>query len=130
MQLKDIFGAFAGLAEARTWIDSICKDWAFKQIIPAHFAAPVPATPKDLRAAFTFAYEADGAPAASGASIPLLGRLFGGSGSRAKVEFDEGDMRALKTLDSLLKKEWRGQLAAFIRNKESIPDDTRTGNSM
>eukprot|EP00951_Prasinocladus_malaysianus_P009631 scaffold70307_cov44-Prasinocladus_malaysianus.AAC.2 len=36
----------------RTWVDDIVRDWKFKQIIPCHFAAPIPATPKDFRQAF------------------------------------------------------------------------------
>lgn len=36
------------------WIDDICKRWAFKRVVPAHFGAPINATPRDLRAAFSF----------------------------------------------------------------------------
>ena len=29
----------------REWVDSICSDWSFRQIIPAHFTAPIPGAP-------------------------------------------------------------------------------------
>lgn len=35
--------------QVRQWVDSICSSWDFKQIIPAHFDAPIPAGPADLR---------------------------------------------------------------------------------
>ena len=34
---------------ARQWVDKVVDGWAFKRVIPAHFAAPVPAGPKDFR---------------------------------------------------------------------------------
>ncbi len=37
------------VAQSRRWIEDITDNWEFKRIIPAHFAAPVPATPRDLR---------------------------------------------------------------------------------
>ena len=43
-------------ADSRRWVESICRDWNFRQIIPAHFSAPIPATPADLRAAFSFVF--------------------------------------------------------------------------
>ena len=36
-------------------MESICKEWEFKQIIPAHFDAPIAANPADLRYALPFA---------------------------------------------------------------------------
>ncbi|KAG1671868.1 hypothetical protein FOA52_003435 [Chlamydomonas sp. UWO 241] len=44
----------------RAWVDSITSDWAFNKVIPAHFDAPVRATPSDFRRAFAFAYEGEG----------------------------------------------------------------------
>ena len=38
-----------GVAQSQRWIEDITRNWEFKRIIPAHFAAPVPATPRDLR---------------------------------------------------------------------------------
>jgi Domain of unknown function (DUF4336) len=37
--------------EASRWIESIARDWPFRQIIPCHFRAPIAAGPKDLRQA-------------------------------------------------------------------------------
>lgn len=38
------------------WIDSICRDWNFRQIISCHLAAPVNASARDLKRAFRFSY--------------------------------------------------------------------------
>ena len=38
-----------GLVQSQRWIEDIAGNWDFKRIIPAHFAAPVQATPQDLR---------------------------------------------------------------------------------
>eukprot|EP00887_Chlorella_sp_A99_P001546 scaffold8.g1546.t1 len=65
-------------AATRAWIDAICADWPFRRIIPAHFSAPLAATPADLRAAFSFVYEgqeAGGQPAPAG-GMGLLAALF------------------------------------------------------
>ena len=35
--------------QSQRWVEDIASNWDFKRIIPAHFAAPVPATPRDLR---------------------------------------------------------------------------------
>lgn len=115
-------------ALARAWVDSICRDWDFRQIIPAHFTAPVPATPADLRAAFGFVYEeeqpstsAAAASKPSGSANPakaldgLLLGLLGGGGraaaakgpavpptSRAGVVYPPADIAALDSARRLL----------------------------
>ena len=103
-------------AEAKAWIDDICASWDFRRIIPAHFDAPIPARPADLRAAFSFLADEDlgtaplsGAGAAQ-ASTPLsaLASLFGGGkGGGGKgggaVIFDSADMRALDGLAGSLR---------------------------
>ena len=38
-------------AGARDWVDKVVSSWNFKRVIPAHFAAPVAAGPKDFRQA-------------------------------------------------------------------------------
>eukprot|EP00747_Dinoflagellata_sp_TGD_P192837 gnl/TRDRNA2_/TRDRNA2_58236_c0_seq1.p1 gnl/TRDRNA2_/TRDRNA2_58236_c0~~gnl/TRDRNA2_/TRDRNA2_58236_c0_seq1.p1 ORF type:complete len:553 (-),score=81.07 gnl/TRDRNA2_/TRDRNA2_58236_c0_seq1:60-1718(-) len=38
------------------WVEDLAK-WPFTQVVPAHYAAPVKATPEDLRQAFGFALE-------------------------------------------------------------------------
>merc|ERR1712087_666427 len=40
-------------ARVQTWVDTVAQ-WDFEQIIPAHFEAPIQATPKDFVAAFRF----------------------------------------------------------------------------
>ena len=42
---------------SKEWIDDICNSWNFKQIVPAHFTAPIAAGPKDLKRAFSFLYD-------------------------------------------------------------------------
>ena len=34
---------------AREWVNKVATGWDFKRVIPAHFAAPVAAGPKDFR---------------------------------------------------------------------------------
>ena len=38
----------------KEWVDLVSSRWHFEQIIPAHFEAPIKATPSDLRRAFKF----------------------------------------------------------------------------
>lgn len=96
---------------AREWVESICRDWNFRQIIPAHFTAPIPATPTDLRAAFSFVYPEE-QEAAKPAGMGLLGGLLsalrpaGGSGSSSAprgVVFPEEDIKALNSAKEFLK---------------------------
>ncbi|CAM9153472.1 unnamed protein product, partial [Phaeothamnion confervicola] len=45
------------LPTVRTFVDDVTSgDWQFKQVIPAHFAAPVRAGPKEFRRAYAFAF--------------------------------------------------------------------------
>lgn len=115
------------------WVDSICADWRFERIIPAHFSAPIKAGPQQFQAAFTFAYEQagrqpGGAAASSSNSTgggdgdgtaaggPLggvlsgFGALFGRGGpvssSRTVAsakDLPERDLKALKNIDKLLR---------------------------
>ncbi len=39
----------AACLQSRRWVEDIASSWPFRRIIPAHFAAPVPAAPQDLR---------------------------------------------------------------------------------
>ena len=36
------------------WVDKVSNQWQFEQIIPAHFEAPIKATPDDLKRTFRF----------------------------------------------------------------------------
>lgn len=38
--------------QTRRWVEDIVGSWDFRRIIPAHFAAPVQATPQDFRCCF------------------------------------------------------------------------------
>ncbi len=40
-------------ARVQNWVDRVAQ-WDFEQIVPAHFEAPIQATPKDFAAAFRF----------------------------------------------------------------------------
>lgn len=42
----------------RDWIEDVAK-WPFVQVVPAHYAAPVQATPQDLLQAYGFAFKDD-----------------------------------------------------------------------
>lgn len=83
-----------------------CRDWKFRQIVPAHFTAPVPATPADLKAAFGFLYESGsgGGGAAPGGGVlgKLLGPLLSGGAGRKGVSYPEEDMRALNAAKRFL----------------------------
>lgn len=41
-------------ARVQEWVDRVAKRWQFEQIIPAHFEAPISATPKEFEKAFRF----------------------------------------------------------------------------
>lgn len=41
----------------REWVDDIVGSWDFTSVVPAHFSAPVRATPAEFKAAFSFVYE-------------------------------------------------------------------------
>jgi hypothetical protein len=90
---------------SRAWVDAICRDWAFRQIIPAHFTAPIKASPADLKAAFGFLYEGEQRSARRPGGVGgLLGGLFGGGGGGAGrgVQYPESDMAALNAAKRFL----------------------------
>ncbi|KAF6261288.1 hypothetical protein COO60DRAFT_1681284 [Scenedesmus sp. NREL 46B-D3] len=107
------------------WVDSICADWRFERIIPAHFSAPVRAGPAEFAEAFRFVYDQVGrtpggssssskAGSSSRGSNPfssLLGFLSGAAQSKVAVKgssprrddgFPEADVKVLKGLNQLL----------------------------
>eukprot|EP00890_Picochlorum_soloecismus_P001277 jgi/Picsp_1/214/NSC_00213-R1_protein len=73
---------------SKEWVDDICRSWNFRQIVPAHFTAPIKAGPKDLRNAFDFLYSQDASKPAG---------LFGlfPSQTRSKAQYPEEDIKAL-----------------------------------
>lgn len=85
---------------SREWIDDICKSWNFRQIVPAHFSAPIPAGPKDLKAAFYFLYEDQPKTPSPGS---FLSSLFNPSiGKPAKASYPEEDIKALNAARKFL----------------------------
>ncbi|KAL2564124.1 hypothetical protein AAZV13_19G024100 [Glycine max] len=85
--------------KVREWVDSISRDWRFKRIIPAHFAAPISASRSDFRAAFAFLDEFLGE---SNAAWPSLSLLFSSIMGKAASYFPPDDMRTLSSLDQFL----------------------------
>ncbi|PNW73530.1 hypothetical protein CHLRE_13g562750v5 [Chlamydomonas reinhardtii] len=108
------------------WVEDICGDWDFRQVVPCHFEAPVKAGPAEFRRAFAFAYEQaerEGLLAPRPEPEPpkplplplpgflsgLLGKLVaapapagpGGVGPRPVV-FPETDMKTLNSLNNSL----------------------------
>ena len=79
---------------SREWIDDICASWNFRQIVPAHFSAPIPAGPKDLKKAFYFLYDDDG-------KASFFSSLFRNPSTGAK-EYPEEDIKALNAARKFL----------------------------
>ncbi|XP_002990504.2 uncharacterized protein LOC9631551 [Selaginella moellendorffii] len=86
--------------KVRDWIDFITGSWKFRQIIPAHFAAPIRAGPRELRAAFSFIDELLEEEDDDVLSSLRLGfsRLWKNAGSI----FSSEDMKTLSSLDEFL----------------------------
>lgn len=82
----------------KEWVDSIRRDWRFKRIIPAHFAAPIAADGRDLKIAFSFLN--DLLPAE--AKEPVLVFSFASIFSKASSVFPAADMKTLSSLDDFL----------------------------
>ncbi|KAL3526564.1 hypothetical protein ACH5RR_011220 [Cinchona calisaya] len=85
--------------KVKDWIDSIVRDWRFKKIIPAHFAAPINASSSDLLAAFGFLDDLLGE---SYVTRPSLSLLFTSLLGKAASYFPPDDMRTLSSLDDFL----------------------------
>lgn len=89
---------------SREWIDSICRDWPFSRIIPAHFSAPIKAGPAEFKAAFGFLYDGVKEEKPAGG---LFAGLFGGrSGILGKkgVQYPAEDIKALDSAKEFLVK--------------------------
>lgn len=85
--------------KVRDWVDRIASDWRFRQIIAAHFAAPINASRSDFLAAFSFLDEF--LPERSAAS-PGLSLLFASLMGKAASYFPPDDMKTLSSLDDFL----------------------------
>ncbi len=100
--------SFLVLVQVKEWVDSMVRDWKFKQIIPAHFAAPIKAGPSDLSKAFSFLDEIviqseslpKEVPGFLGFIQKPFGRLLTKASSSISVKVE--DMKTLSTLDDLL----------------------------
>ena len=79
---------------SKEWIDDICSSWNFRQIVPAHFTAPIRAGPKDLRKAFAFLYDTDDSKPG------FLGSLFT-KGTNSSL-YPEEDIKALDAAKAFL----------------------------
>ncbi|KAI4352513.1 hypothetical protein L6164_006756 [Bauhinia variegata] len=87
------------MSQVRDWVDGISRDWRFKRIIPAHFAAPVNVSRSDFRAAFAFLDELLGERYVTRPSLSLL---FTSIMGKAASYFPPDDMRTLSSLDQFL----------------------------
>lgn len=85
--------------KVRDWVDDITKDWKFKRIIPAHFAAPINANRSNFMAAFSFLDELLGENTNTRPSISLL---FASIMRKATDYFPQDDMKTLSSLDEFL----------------------------
>ncbi|KAF8042136.1 hypothetical protein BT93_A0673 [Corymbia citriodora subsp. variegata] len=85
--------------KVRDWIDSIARDWRFKRIIPAHFAAPINASRSDFLAAFAFLDDLLGERYVTRPSLSLL---FASLLGKAASYFPPDDMKTLSSLDQFL----------------------------
>ncbi|CAK9162972.1 unnamed protein product [Ilex paraguariensis] len=87
------------LVQVRDWIDSIARDWRFRRIIPAHFAAPINASRSDFLAAFAFLDDLLGERYVT---RPSLSFLFTSLLGKAASYFPPDDMKTLSSLDQFL----------------------------
>ncbi|XP_052196850.1 uncharacterized protein LOC127804133 [Diospyros lotus] len=85
--------------KVRDWIDDITRDWRFKRIIPAHFAAPINASGSDFLAAFAFLDDLLGERYITRPSLSLL---FASLMGKAASYFPPDDMKTLSSLDQFL----------------------------
>ncbi|KAJ6843291.1 uncharacterized protein M6B38_297230 [Iris pallida] len=85
--------------KVRDWVDRITKDWPFRRIIPAHFAAPINAGRSEFLAAFAFLDELLGERFVTRPSLSLLFASFMG---KAASYFPPDDMKTLSSLDEFL----------------------------
>ncbi|KAJ4707386.1 Lysine-tRNA ligase [Melia azedarach] len=85
--------------KVRDWIDRIARDWSFRRIIPAHFAAPINANRSDFLAAFAFLDDLLGERYITRPSLSLL---FTSLMGKAASYFPPDDMKTLSSLDQFL----------------------------
>ncbi|CAN0924326.1 hypothetical protein LINGRAHAP2_LOCUS34111 [Linum grandiflorum] len=86
--------------KVRDWIDGIARDWRFKRVIPAHFAAPVNVSRSEFLAAFAFLDDLLGDRYAT--RWPSLSLVFASILGKAASYFPADDMKTLSSLDEFL----------------------------
>lgn len=99
LEVSDVEPLISSKFQVRDWIDSISRDWKFKRIIPAHFAAPVNASRSDFLAAFAFLDDLLGERYITRPSLSLL---FASIMGKAASYFPPDDMKTLSSLDQFL----------------------------
>lgn len=73
------------------WADRV-SSWDFTQLVPAHFAGPVPVTPGEFRRAFTFLESCPPPPTAAPPAdgwMQRLRRRLGGDSSDSDAQSEE-----------------------------------------
>lgn len=91
-----------GKEATRQWLDEICAEWAFRRIIPCHYAAPIKAGPADLKRAFSFVYEGLEARAPAGNLLASLFSKVSPASATGSSVLPEADMATLNGLEKLL----------------------------
>eukprot|EP00898_Chlorokybus_atmophyticus_P005419 jgi/Chlat1/5879/Chrsp4S06390 len=86
--------------EVCDWVDSICRDWQFKQIIPCHLTAPIPASPRSFKAAFARYYDLASVGGRQKANTSFALPFF--SRKPSDSDFPAQDLQTLSSLDELL----------------------------
>ncbi|GAB5031987.1 protein isoform 1 [Nannochloropsis oceanica] len=98
------------------FVERVALRWKFTSIIPAHFNAPAPASPRALQRAFAFAYDLTGRTPAKlgggdrGGYSPLLEfweRVVGGGGREgggSATKYPEDDMAVLRFVNGFILK--------------------------
>ncbi|KAK9836203.1 hypothetical protein WJX81_008501 [Elliptochloris bilobata] len=108
---------------SRAWVDRITERFPFERVVSGHFASPIPASPKDFRVAFEFAYAMRELPQseeeARALPQPRFQSWFGrlpALPEQAKRGLREADLGALQTLDALLRA--TGGVFRYPNNRE------------
>lgn len=89
-------------------MDSIVRDWKFKQIIPAHFSAPIKAGPSDFKRTFAFLDDLVDQEIFESPKEEGLFSFFKNpfaqvvSNNKGQISFNSEDMKTLSGLDDIL----------------------------
>jgi len=78
----------------KAWVAKVCR-WNFQRVIPAHFTAPIAATPRDFRDAFRYLDE-DSQSASERSWLPTFGTR------KKKLALDQKDMKLFSRANAFL----------------------------